>query len=114
MAHKDALTDSVTIVTIGTTKDNIGQETKSETALYTDVPCRLMEAGSARRSDEKNGAFENFRNQWLIQMSAQYNGANRGDRATVNGVTYLITKKHEIRGTTPTIEYVNYYLQEKT
>lgn len=114
MSHKDALIDSVTIKTITQSKDNIGQQTKVETDLYTDEPCRLMEDNSQRFAKQTQGQFESFKNMWIIHMQAIHNGASRGDRAIVNGKTYLITKKQEIRGVSQNIEYVIYYLEEKT
>lgn len=112
--HKDALVDSVTISSIAKSKDSIGQEEKVPTALYTDAPCKLMEDGRSRSNKEGKGAYENFKNQWLIHMQAVHNGAERGYRAVVNGQTYLITKKHEIKGSSPTTQFVVYYLEEKT
>jgi hypothetical protein len=111
--HKDALTDRVTISTIGKSKDSIGQEKKVPTVLYADAPCRLMEDSKSRlRKDE--GADQNLKNLWLIHMQAIHNGASREDRAVINGQTYIITKKHEIRGASSVIQFVIYYLEEKT
>ena len=46
-------------------------------------------------------------------MQGSYNGAVRGDKAVVNGITYLIDKAHEIKGITSAVEYMVYYLEEK-
>jgi hypothetical protein len=116
MAYTDALQDTVTISTVSTdfkVGDKVGEEEKTFTPLYTNVACRLMSAGRVQRTDKQTGSFESFANIWLIQMAPEFNGANRGDRAVVNGQTYLITKKHEIRGDSATINHVVYYLEEK-
>lgn len=114
MSHKDGLIDSVNIYTITQSKDDIGQQKKVQTILYEDAPCRLIEDSKARNIQQTKGQFENIKDSWLIQMQAEHNGASRRDRAVVNGRTFEITKKNEIRGASQKIEYVVYYLEEKT
>lgn len=115
MAFSDALQDSVTIssVTIGfKAGDVVGEEGKTLTPLYTDIPCRLMSGETKKKFHPDDSAFENYKNLWLIQVEPEYNGANRGDSAVVNGQDYMITKKHEIRGSDSNIHHVVYYLEE--
>lgn len=117
MAYTDALQDTVTISTVTTgfkAGDVIGEEEKTLVPLYTNVACRLMNSGRGERVKSGDGAFETFSNIWLIQMAPSFNGANRGDQAVVNGQTYIITRRHEIRGDSATIHHVVYYLEEKT
>lgn len=117
MAYADALQDTVTIsaVSIGNrVGDTIGEEVKTFTPLYTSVPCRLMNSGRNQRIERNDGSFESFKNIWLIQMEAQYDGASRGDQAVINGQEYIIAKKHEIRGDSSAIHHLVYYLEEKS
>ena len=116
MPYNDALQDTVTITTISTGfagGDVVGEEIKTEAVLYNAVKCRLMQAGRVQKLSQQEGKQEAFSNSWLIQMEAQYNGANRGDKASVNNQSYIITKKHEIRGDSAVIHHVVYYLQEQ-
>ena len=112
MAYVDALQDRADIFTITYTKNALLEETKVETPLYTSIPCRLMRNTQIVR-EGKEGAFESFSNQWLIHVQPSNNNANRKDRCVINGQTYLITSKHEIRGDSAAIHHVIYYLDEQ-
>ena len=111
MAYIDALNDRVTISTTTYTKNALLEETKIESVLYNDIPCRLMRGKSSIKKNTE-GAQESFVNEWLIQVQPTNNLANRGDKAVVNNQTYLIISKHEIKGNSTAIHHVVYYLQE--
>lgn len=113
MAFLDALQDTVTIETPSLATDGIGQESKSFSALYTSIPCRLQAVSGFQNMQQEEGEFEGVQERWLILVEPQFNGAGKGDRATIDGTIYIITKKHEIRGTTSAIHHVIYFLQEK-
>jgi len=116
MAFADALQDVVTISTVAVgfrAGSNIGEEVKTLTPLYTSVPCRLMSSERTEDSRKGQGSYESQKENWLILMEPAYNGANRGDRAVILSKTYLITKKHEIRGASSAINHVVYYLEEQ-
>jgi len=117
MAFKDALQDTVTISAI-TVADragsNIGEQVKTAVVIYNGVKCRLMNNQNQSSFVRNAGSYQSEKENWLILMEPQYNGANRGDRAVVGGKTYLITKKHEIRGDSSAIHHVVYYLEEQT
>jgi len=113
MAFNDALQDTVTISTISLSTDAFGQESKVEVVLYSAVPCRLNQNSNGNNIDDDLGASEQFTEKWIMQMEAQYNGAVRGDKAVINSTIYEITKKHEIRGTSATVNHVVYFLKEQ-
>ena len=113
MAFIDALQDRVTIYSISISTSAEGEQTKQESLLYSNIRCGLRSISGFREIQPDPGAMETYSERWLIQVEAQYNGADRGDKAVVNGITYQITKKHEIKGVKSTAEYIVYYLQEK-
>lgn len=116
MAYADALQDTVTIYTTTTGfkgGDTVGEQVKTDTPLYSGVPCRLMSVSSFQGIRSQIQKQEGYKNKWLIQMEPQYNGADRGATAEVNGNNYIISKKHEIRGVSSAIHHVVYFLEEK-
>jgi hypothetical protein len=116
MAYEDALQDTVTIYTTTTGfkgGDTVGEDVKTETPLYSNVPCRLMNVGTTPSVLNQPQKQEGFKYKWLIQMGPTFNGAERGATAVVNGDNYIITKKQEIRGDSSAIHHVVYYLEEK-
>lgn len=117
MAFKDALQDTVTIYTVSTaykSGDSIGQQVKTETALYSNVKGRLNSLSNAALAMSLNevGKQEKYTNAWVLEMEPQYNGGARGGKVVCNGENFIISKKHEIRGRTSAIHHVVYYLQE--
>ncbi len=117
MAFLDALQDTVTISSVTTgfkSGDTIGQEVKTLTTLYSNVPCRMnvVSTSGGFKLQEQQGKQENFKYLRVLQMKPEHNGANRGDKATVNGIEYTIMQKIEVRGRTSAIHHVIYYLEE--
>lgn len=116
MAFKDALTDSITIYSISIGKkagDLVGQEVKTETLLYNSIPGRLhSEVKSSSVNRAEPGKQEAYSYKWTLLTQPEHNGANRGDKAVVNGVNYIISYKQEISGVNASINHVVYYLEE--
>lgn len=117
MAFIDALQDTVTIYTVSTgykSGDTVGEQVKTETPLYQNVKGRLNSLSNSALSIRRNfeGQHEKFDYSWILEMAPEYNGANRGDKVVCNGQNYIISKKHEIRGTSSAIHHVVYYLEE--
>jgi hypothetical protein len=113
MAYADALTDVVTINSIAYNTDSEGQETKVPTPLYVNIPGRLMSRRENQQNRTDEGAFEATVLDWLIHLEPTRTGITKGMEAVVNGTSYLITKVHEIKGTTSDIHHIIIYVQEK-
>ena len=116
MAYLDGLQDTVTINTVSTgfkAGDTIGQTAKTKTPLYTNIKGRIYSVSNvASVKRDEAGKQEKFKYRWGLQVAAQYNGAQRGDEAVVNGVSYILTEKQELRGRSPAIHHVIYFLEE--
>ena len=116
MPYKDALQDTVTINSVSTNfkvGDSIGETVKTKVALYSNIKGRLYSMSSGESFNRKEvGKQEKFKYVFGLQLEGQYNGAERGDEAIVNGKTYLIIKKQELRGTSSIIHHVIYHLEE--
>lgn len=117
MAFEDALQDTVSIFTVAIgfkTGDSVGQEVKTPSALYSNVKGRLNSFSNAALSLSlsSQGKQESMKSAWVLEVAPRYNGASRGDKVTVNGEAFIITKKHEIRGRSSAIHHVVYYLEE--
>lgn len=117
MAFADALQDTVTINTVSIafkSGDTVGQEVKTRTPLYSGVKGRLNSLSNAALSISRinQGKQEKMADAWILEMQPQYNGASAGFEVVANGKTFIITKKHEIRGRSSAIHHVVYYLEE--
>ena len=117
MALKDAFQDVISINSVSTgfkAGDTVGQTVKTFTPLYSNIKGRLNSLSNAALAlyRAEFGKQEKFTNAWILQLEPQYNGGNRGDQVIANGEEFIITKKHEIRGRTPDIHHVVYYIEE--
>ena len=113
MAFIDALQDTCTIYNTTTTTSSTGKQTKSQSARYSDIRCRLHSGSSKANNIKAPGSAENFKNEWTLLVEPAYNGAVRGDRVVANAQNYIITRVQEVRGSTSSINHVIYILQEQ-
>lgn len=116
MAFADALQDTVTIYTTtfaAASGDTIGEQVKTQTPLYSGVKCKLIAVRSGVPPVlQREGSQQNYKQKWLIQMEAQYNGASIGHTAAIGAKNFVITDKQEIRGDSSAIHHMVYYLEE--
>ena len=115
MAFTDALRDSATFYTTTTSRSGgIGADAKTQTALYSNIRCRVHKTNVSPRNigGPGKGAWQEYENMWTVLVESQYSGGARGGKVVVNGQNYLITKKHEIRGSSSAVHHICYYLQE--
>jgi len=113
MAFADALQDTCTIYNTTVTTSATKAQVKSQSVRYSAIRCRLHSTSNQNRNEKSQGSFENFKNIWILQVEAIYNGAVRGDRVVVNSQNYIITKKHEIKGVSSSANHVVYTLEEQ-
>lgn len=103
--------DTATFISISISRNSFGQETKTETPLYTNIRCSLI-----RRENQKfkrvDGQSEQFQNMWRCDVEKIYNGAKRGDRVVINGDNYIITKKEQATDFDGDIVFYYYWLKE--
>lgn len=111
MTYSDALNDTATFTTITYSQNSVGGQEKNEAALYTSIPCRLATTNSPRARSNA-GESEHLEDLFVCQVAAAYNGANKGDRVEIGSSTFLIVKKHEVKGPAG-IHHVVYYLEEQ-
>ena len=114
MAFSDALQDSATFKTISYTTSTAGEQTKGETALYTNVPCRLHKTAAQTRVEADIGKINSFSELWTMLVAPAYNGAVRGDRVITKSKTFIIVGKNEVRGRSAEIHHVVYTLEEQS
>lgn len=114
MAFTDALQDTATFYTTSVSRSSIGEEVKSQAALYSGIRCRIHKTQSSPKNmgGPQEGAFQKYKNQWVLLVETAYNGADRGDKVVVNSENYLIVRKQSMKGVTSTPNHIAYYLEE--
>ena len=111
MAFVDALTNTATFYTVSSGKDALGNDVKSEVALYTDIRARLHKRSTSGYQNPYS--HEDFVETHVLQVEPQYDGADRGDKVVVKGRVYVIVQVGKPKGLTTTPHHINYYLSEQ-
>ena len=111
MAFSDALQDTCTVYTV-TTVNNNGQQEKSTSALYTDIPCRFMKTGFVSPEDVET-AVDNFKGRWTVLLEPSRTGINREDRVTFRSMDYIVSEVREIRGRSSQINHIVLFVEER-
>lgn len=114
MAFEDALTDVATISSLSKTVENTGEEVISLEEEYEDEPCRLLKGGyGAPKATQVPGQFEDPRDQWTMLLKPTVIGVQKSWRVSCNGLDFVVTSVHEVRGDTSAVHHVVLFLQEK-
>lgn len=95
-------------------EETIGQEKKTLTTVYSQIPCNFIRQKDRNLQQAIPGQQEITTQKWRCDVHPKYNLVVRGDEATISGRTFTVEDTEEkVDMLTGKIAFVYYYLIEK-